>query len=370
MGGRRGRCRARCSRSGARRDPPRPGPRPAAAQHALALALFTALALVYFRPVWRTFANHIAPDLGDPVFNLWVLNGAPTACATGSPVSDAPIFFPARSTLAYSEHLLGPAAIVATLNAAGADAIVAYNLLLVGSFVLCGWSASYVMARSGLPPAAALFGGVAWAFSPFRGEQLSHVQILLAALVPLLLWSMDRLLAERSWRRAGRFLAVYLLHLTGSTYLAYMVHVPLAALLANRLPALRREGFDRRSRRVLAAVAAIAAAGAAAAFLPYWFTWREIGVARAPAELRDLGASAVSYLTPDRTGYGPLWPGSLAAARTRLRGGAADGAGALGARGALAAAARAYTGGAAAGAPWWRSSSAPDWPPPAGSSAS
>ncbi len=293
--------------------PPRPGPRPAAAQHALALALFTALALVYFRPVWRTFAGHIAPDLGDPVFVLWVLKWGAHCLRDGlAGLWDAPIFFPARSTLAYSEHLLGPAAIVAALNAAGADAIVVYNLLLVGSFVLCGWSAWYVLARSGLPPAAALFGGVAWAFSPFRGEQLSHLQILLAALVPPLLWTWDRLLAERSWRRAGRFLALYLLHLTGSAYLAYMVHVPLAALLANRLPALRREGLDRRSRRVLAAVAAIAAAGAAAAFLPYWLTWRELGVARAPSGLHDLGASAVSYLTPwDRNWYGPLWPGPL-----------------------------------------------------------
>ena len=50
--------------------PPRPGPHPPAAQHALALGLFTALALVYFRPVWRTFGAHITPGLGDPVFNL------------------------------------------------------------------------------------------------------------------------------------------------------------------------------------------------------------------------------------------------------------------------------------------------------------
>lgn len=69
------------------------GRRPAAAEHLLALLLLTALALCFFRPVWRTLATHITPNLGDPVFNLWVLKwGAHKLPHRLAGLWDAPIF--------------------------------------------------------------------------------------------------------------------------------------------------------------------------------------------------------------------------------------------------------------------------------------
>src|ERR1700712_37761 len=40
----------------------------------LAVALlYTAATLIYFWPLPRLFGTHLGPDLGDPLFNLWVL---------------------------------------------------------------------------------------------------------------------------------------------------------------------------------------------------------------------------------------------------------------------------------------------------------
>ncbi len=286
---------------------------PSAAQHLLALALFLALTLLYFRPPLSGLDRHIAPNAGDPVFNLWVLEWGAHQLRLGFPdLWQAPIFYPTTRAFAFSDTLLGPAAATAALAALGLNAIAAYNLLLLGSFALCGWSAWYVLARSGLPPAAALFGAMAWAFSSSRWEQLSHLQVILAAAIPLVLWLWDRLLVAPTWRRAGLFLLVYAAHLSGGAYLAYMVHAPLAVLLLNRLPELRRDAVRGRSAWVLAATTAAAAACAAAAFLPYWLAWRGGGPPRTPDELRQWGASLVSYVTPvDLNFYSPLWPWPL-----------------------------------------------------------
>ncbi|HEX5760569.1 MAG TPA: hypothetical protein VF121_15390 [Thermoanaerobaculia bacterium] len=292
--------------------PTAPAPRPSAAAHLLALLLYGGLTLLYFRPDLHGLGDHLVPNLGDPLFNLWVLKWGAHKLRTGlAGLWDAPIFYPARRTLAYSDHLLGPAALVALLTALQVSPIAAYNLLLLGSFPLCGWSAWYVLARSGLPPVAAVFGGAAWTFSSFRWEQLSHIQLILAAAVPLVLWTFDRLLAERTWRRAALFLAVYAIHMTGGIYLAYMVHLPLLALVVNRLPDLRRRRPSRRELAALAAAAAGAAGVAAAMFQPYVLAWRGSGPRRGVGELRIWGASVLSYLTPDDLNlYGAAWPDS------------------------------------------------------------
>lgn len=296
--------------------PTTPAPvRPAATRiglHALALAGYAAVAALCLRPIWRTFATHIAPDRGDPLFILYVLRWGARQLRLGFPEGlpgfwSPPFFFPAHGVLAYSDHMLGPAALVSPLS----SPIAAYNLLFYGSFVLCGFTTWWVLRRSGLGALPAFAGGTVFAFSPFRWDQASHLTVLLAQWVPLLLWTWDRLLAERTWRRAGAFLAVYLLHASGGAYLAYMVHAALAALAANRAPALLHEARARDWR--LLAVTALAAAALLVAFLsPYLFAPADAGLERSPELLRVFGATALSYVTPAPwNSYGPLWPGRL-----------------------------------------------------------
>jgi hypothetical protein len=296
-----------------------------------ALAAYVLLAGFYLRPIWQVFGTHVSPDLFDPVFNLYILKWVVHEAHRGfAGFWDPPFFYPARGALAYSDHLLGPglaaAAFTSLLPQGVPRWVSAYNFLLWSSFALTGLAACFVLRRGGVGWAAAWLGGAMYAFSPFRWDQLSHLQILLAALIPLTLWSFDRLLEQPGRGRAALFLACYLLHLSGSCYLAYMIHVPLAVLLANRLPSLLRGGRWRAALPPLAGTALVAAAAAGALFGKYWAVAQASGLHWGPGPARTWGASALSYLTPSQSNLysgllpdglyrpeGSLFPGFLAA---------------------------------------------------------
>ena len=265
--------------------------------HALAFLGYCALTLFFLRPAAAVIATHIAPDPGDPLFNLVVLKWGIHELRSGMhSFWDMPFYFPAHEVTTFSDHLLGPAAFAALFTALLPLPLAAYNVLLLGSFVLCGFNTWFVLRRSGLGAAAAFLGGCMFAFSPFRWDQISHLQVLLMQWIPLTLWTWHRLVAAPSWRRAVPFVLFYGLHVTGGCYLAYMIHFPLLVLLLVQAPALWRSGQGRRALSVLLPVAALAALIMAAVFFPYLRASRHRE--RQPGEILDFGASLASYVTP------------------------------------------------------------------------
>ena len=261
---------------------------------ALAALLYTVAALVYLRPIWRVYPDHIAPNADDPLFNLYVLKWVLHQAHLGFPDLWNPnVFYPAKGALTFSDHFLGPALAISFIP----NPIAGYNLLFFLSFVLSGLATWWVLAASGLPPAAALLGGAMYAFSPYRMSQANHLAILLAQWVPLTLWSFDRLLVRRTAGWAALFLLFYALNLTSGCYLAYMIHFPLLVLLASRGAALGRELLRPASLKVLAPVALLAIAGAVALFLPY-IRLSKSGVARDAREVSGNAAALASYLSP------------------------------------------------------------------------
>ena len=289
---------------------PRPASRTPLWAHALAFLAYLALTLVYLRPVASVLGTHIAPDAGDPLFNMVVLKWGVHEMRTGlHGFWNMPFFFPARQVTTFSDHLLGPAAFATLFTAVIPNPIAAYNLMFLGSFVLCGFNTWFVLRRSGLGTAASFLGGCLFAFSPFRWDQLPHIQVLLMAWIPVTLWSWDRLLTVPTWKRAAIFFVFYVLHVTGGSYLGYMIHYPLMVLLLFRAPALlRRPRGDRRAAlRVLIPLGLACGLVLVGIYLPYLLATSH--QERSPREIQTFGASLVSYLTP--TGgnlYSNLWP--------------------------------------------------------------
>jgi hypothetical protein len=272
------------------------------------VSLYTILTLVYFWPLPRLWGDHLGPDLGDPLFNLYVLKWGVHQIRLGLPdLWNANIFYPTRGALALSDHLLGPAAQLAVFLMVIPNAIAGYNFLLLTSFVGSALAVCWVLRRDGLSWKAAALAGWMYAFSSFRLSQTTHLQILVAQWIPLTLWFWDRLLAERTVKNAALFLVFYLLNLSGGCYLAYMIHFPLLAILASRALAEKRELLSLRSLRVLAPVALVAGAAVAMLFLPYVRISRALGVTRSPAEIQEFGATWVSYFSPARENvyFGP-----------------------------------------------------------------
>ncbi len=236
----------------------------------VAIAASLGLTVCYLHLTLDRFLTSIAPDRGDPLFNLAILRWGAHQARLGFPdLWNPTFFFPTRGVLALSDHLLGPAIGLAILQALGLPPAAGYNVLFLLAFAGSAFTGYMVLRWSGLGWAGAAVGALIWSFAGFRWQELSHLQVLLALWVPLVLWHFDRLLTEPTPKRALFFLTFYLLHISGGAYLAYLVHLPLAALVAVRTPGRWRDWLKRRSLGVLGAVAAIAGGAYLALYLPY-----------------------------------------------------------------------------------------------------
>jgi len=274
--------------------------RGAGAGPALAAAsAYVALALFWFRPIWQKLGRAVVPDDGDPWFNLYILEWGYRSLRRGfAGLWSPPFFHPTRGVLAFSDHLLGPAVLSAPLRALTGSEVAPYTLLVVSSFVLGGFITFWVFRRRGLSAPAAFAAGLVYAAAPFRWDQLSHLAILWAQWLPLLVWAWDELLAAPTLRSAAVFVAAYALQVSGGTSLAYMAHLPLLVLLALHWAEHGRELSARASLRVLVPALLAAAALAAAFFVPYWRVSRELGLERSPEETRTFGATLTSLWQP------------------------------------------------------------------------
>lgn len=256
------------------------------------------------RPLWSSLTHSIAPDLGDPLFNLLVLKWDIHQLQQGLPdLWHLPIYHPFDSSLLLSDHLLGTALQAWGWTALTGSLIAAYNLLFFASFLLSALSTYAVSRASGLSVPASFLAAAAFAMSPFRWSQASHLQILLMQWIPLTLFFWDRLLAEPRVRWAVAFTTAYVLHLCGGTYLTYMIHFPLLALLLHRGLRKDREGRRRfrrwlssRSLRLLVPTALVTASAAALVLLPY--LGLPFDLERADADFRAFGTTTLSLLTP------------------------------------------------------------------------
>ena len=131
--------------------------------------LFVAATLVALRPIWQVGGDHLTNSLEDPLFNLWVLKWGVHQIRLGLPdVWNANSFYPTRGTLAFSDHLLGPAAQLALFETVVPNAIAGYNFLLFTAFVASALATVWVVRQGGRSWAAAVLAGWMFAFSPFH----------------------------------------------------------------------------------------------------------------------------------------------------------------------------------------------------------
>ena len=218
------------------RSSPRPGSRDAEFDcrwnELLCIGAFFVLAsALYLRMTPGRFLSAIAPDFGDPLFNLSIVRWGASRLGSGfSEIWNPTFLFPTKGVLALSDHLLGPAVVYRLLDAAGLSPAGAYNALLLVAFAGSGTTCYWVLRHSELRVLGALGGAITWTFCGFRWSALSHIQVLLALGVPVTLWLFHRLLFSPSWSSAGKFFVAYALQLSAGAYLAMMIHVPLLAI--------------------------------------------------------------------------------------------------------------------------------------------
>ncbi|HYF65463.1 MAG TPA: hypothetical protein VD886_21735 [Herpetosiphonaceae bacterium] len=267
--------------------------------------VFAALALLGTWPM----ALHLGSSLnswGDPQLQTWILAWNAHALASDPlAVWQAPIFAPYPDTLAYTDHHLVLALLSSPIIWLTGNPVLAYNLMVLLSFVLTGWAVHDLALELTGHRGAAFAAGVMFAFGPFRMAQVFHLQLLQTAWLPwgLLFLRRTLLRPEAGWRPAilaGIFLG---LQCVTALYYAFFAIVAAGALTAwwaaGQLWRRWRKGaaLPWATAGRLVAVAAVAALIVVPLTLPYLRVYRTLGVVRSAAELENWSAPLQSYLS-------------------------------------------------------------------------
>src|SRR2546422_2004687 len=163
-------------------------------------AFYLAATIVMTWPLVTVLRHQIGGDLGDPLFNAWVLrwtSGQVLQALHGdlAALSDywhGNIFYPAPLTLAYSEHLTPQMLQILPVMAATDNVILSYNLLLLSTFVLSGLGMYLLVRELTGEPLAAVLAGFAFAFAPYRLDQYGHLEVLTSQWMPFALYGFRR----------------------------------------------------------------------------------------------------------------------------------------------------------------------------------
>ncbi len=261
------------------------------------VAGFAALAVVCTWPLAAQIGTALPGDLGDPLFSAWVLGWVSDRLRDGlRGFWDAPIFFPARGTLALSEHYFGVALLVAPVYWLSGNAVATYNAGVLVAYTLAG-AGMYLLARSltGSRPAAAV-AGVVFAFAPYRADHLSHLQVLSSGWMPISLWGLHRFLSVGSVGALAAFAGAFAMQALSNGYFLYFLGFAAALVVLFHLDAVRA--------RWRVVVPQLAAAAAAILLVLSPFVWAyvrsraETGFARTYSDLINFSADAASYLVP------------------------------------------------------------------------
>ena len=262
--------------------------------------VFAAALVVMLRPDPQAM-HRTLPNLGDPAFITWVTEwGRRALWHRPGPVFDAPIYWPARLTLAYSENLLAALPFTGVLRGLGAGWALTYNLLVVaclaGSLAATYTLARHVVGRT-VPAVLAALG---FTFSGYTLTHLGHAQLLAIGGFALGLWAVLRMLEERRWWQAVLAGSVLPCFTYFALYYAAAWVVVLPAVVVADVVA-RRFRPGPRFWPLVAVVVAVSAVGAAPGALAYRQLQREVDFER--ELVPQWGLDAVDLVTPAPGSY-------------------------------------------------------------------
>jgi hypothetical protein len=260
------------------------------------LGLFTVLAVAHTWPLAAAPRTLSRNDNADTVLHEWILAWV-THQAVHDPTHlfDANIFYPERHTLAYSDPLFVEACMAAPLLWAGASPVLAYNLVLIAGFALTGWAMSFLVSKWTGSLLAGMLSGTLVAFNAFTLTRLPQIQDQHLEFFPLVLLTLDRLLAWPRAREAMKLAGYVVLQALTGTYFLVFTAISIVAATAAR----PREWVGVRGRAFLtwAALAALMAIVLLAPLLwPYYLASREQGLNRSLDETALYSAHVTDYL--------------------------------------------------------------------------
>jgi hypothetical protein len=207
---------------------------------------------------------------------------------------DSNMYFPHSLSLAYTESLLPQALLAAPLLRAGADPVLAHNLVVLLTLPLCGLGAYLLAHDLCRSRQGAFLAGLGYAFGARHWLHLVHVGVLSVQWLPLSLLFFRRAVRDPGWPNLAGLVAFSVLQILSSGYYAVALALALGTALLFYLPAALR----RRSLLPIALAALVAGSIAFAAGWPYQVVQRRHAIQRSRQECIRWSAGLASYLNP------------------------------------------------------------------------
>ena len=247
-------------------------------------------------PLVRGLARDLPGDFGDPLFTSWAI--AWDATHLGRGWWNANIFAPHPLALAYSEHFLAQALQTLPIYALTRNPILCYNLLFLSTFVLAGLGMFLFVRELTGNRSAALVGGLAFAFAPYRIASIPHLQVLSSAWMPFVLFGLRRHFDTRRVVPLAAAAAAWIAQNLSCGYYLLFFSPVVSAYIVWEL-SVRRLWRDRRELVRVASACAIVGLATAPFLLPY-LELRSLGFdPRSIDETRRFSADVYAYLTAD-----------------------------------------------------------------------
>jgi len=271
---------------------------------ALAALCYLLVAALLFRHLLPVVTTHLFGDLGDPLLNTSILAWNAKHLPLTADWWNFPSFTPLSGVTAFTEHLLGAYPLTSPIIWTTGNPVLAYNVLELASITLNGVAAFALVRELTQSKAGAFVGGLAFAFAPFVGEQVTHIQMLCAFGMPFALLGLHRYVREGKRRHLAWFALGWLDVLLSNAYM--LVFFPI--LVALKALWFFREANARR-RIPIAAAVIVATLPAVPLLVGYHVRQAAYGLSRGVDEIRAMSATFESIAGISHRAV--LWKGWL-----------------------------------------------------------
>jgi len=265
------------------------------AREAAVALFFLALAIAFTWPMAAHLDTTLS-DIGDPLLNSFILDWDLHSFLRHG--FEAPILYPGKHALAYSENMLGVALLVAPF--ASLPPLALHNIAMLLGFALSGYGA-FVLARlftrATIP---SLVAGVLYAFVPFKWDHLSHVQIISSEWLPLMLAALIFYRRGPSTFRAALFAGAFLMNGLTNVYWLLFGGTAIAITL---IFFAAFDGFLHYKRALIAT--AIVCCALVPVLIPYQLVAHEYGMTRRSGESLAASANALDWFVA--SGRSAVW---------------------------------------------------------------
>jgi len=269
-------------------------------KHLGLLLLFATMSVVMAFPLACVLPDGL-PEMdgfanADALQNVWLLShNAYAVLHHPADILNTNCFYPRRNTLAYFHHMLGLAPVSVPLLVVLRNPVLVYNVMLLSSFVLCGYAAALLLHSMTGSWLGGIFAGVVFAFSSFRMGRVQHLQYLAAD--PW--WAFGVLgvhgfLTHRNWRWGLFAFFSFLVAMGANSYYALFGSAVLSVFVC-ACAALAWCG-GRRAALVCGTIALLACV--AVLQVPYLRLRKEMGLKRREADVVEGSADLTDYLAP------------------------------------------------------------------------